>query len=61
MVSFGSLRLVAISFTYQVLRGDVCAVEGEGGDRLDVSGRRGQVEGGAAVLQKEGRQIVVNA
>ena len=40
-------------FTYKVLCGDVGAVEGEGRDRLDVAGRRGQVEGGAAVLREK--------
>ena len=38
--------------THKVLRADVGAVEGEGRDRLEVPGRRGQVEGGAAVLGK---------
>ena len=36
--------------TYEVLRGDVGAVEDEGRDRLDVPGRRRQVQGRAAVL-----------
>ena len=43
--------------THKVLRADVGAVEGEGRDRLDVPGRRGQVEGGAAVLGKRGSKI----
>ena len=44
--------------TYQVLRADVGAVEREGRDRLDVPGRRGQVEGAAAVLRKREMRIV---
>ena len=44
--------------TYKVLGADVGAVEREGRDRLDVPGRRGQVEGAAAVLRKREMRIV---